>query len=111
MEDQQKFHDLLREHMQRISQRKAAFTAGSHVLLSFLTAPMFTLSASLQMSVDKNAVTMQEFKSTDHNIRSFHERMGQLGSKTNQTQASGRFVFLELFKSQKDAQGEQLSRA
>ena len=47
MDDQKKFHDLLQGHMKVISTRKAYFTAASHICLSFVTAPLFTIGTSL----------------------------------------------------------------
>jgi len=58
MEEQQKFHELLQEHMQKIATRKAYFTGASHVMLSMLVAPLFTLSTSLQLSMAQNAMTI-----------------------------------------------------
>lgn len=95
LEDQQKFHELIREHMSHIAERKATFTGASHILLAFITAPLFTISASMQLSINSNAVTMQEFRSKNNNIRSFHERMSQLGQKSIGVDSSVRFGFLQ----------------
>ena len=58
MEEQEKFHNLLREQMHKISQRKVYMTACSHILLSLVTAPLFTVSTSLQISNPNNVVTI-----------------------------------------------------
>ena len=98
MEDQKKFHDLLQGHMEVISTRKAYFTAATHVLLSFVTAPLFTIGTSLQFSIGKNAVTLQEFKKTDETSRKFQARMGHLSPKAPAESKSVRFGFLDVLK-------------
>ena len=105
MQDQEKFHLLLREHMQKIQSRKAYFTAFGHILLSMLSAPLFTLSASLQLSLPQNIVTMQEFKRTESSSRSFQARMGHLNAK--QVNMSVRFGFLNQLSGQGETRATQ----
>ena len=95
IEDQKKFHALLHEHTKAISTRKAYFTAVSHILLSFVTAPLFTLGTSLQLSISYNAVTLQEFKKTEMASRKFQARVH---TKAPAQSESVRFGFLEVFK-------------
>jgi len=48
--------------MYQVAQRRANSTAASHVLLSFITAPILTLSTSLQISLPKNLVTLEKLQ-------------------------------------------------
>ena len=47
--EQKEFHDLLRNMMYDINNRRTYASALAHVCLSFLTAPLLTLSTSLQV--------------------------------------------------------------
>jgi hypothetical protein len=47
MQVNEEFHDLLGEMMYSSAQRRANCTAFSHLLLSFMTAPLLTISTSL----------------------------------------------------------------
>lgn len=55
------------------------FTAGAHLLLSVITAPLLTINTSMQLSMPNNAVTMLEFKRQNQVSRSFQARMGSIG--------------------------------
>jgi len=55
-------HLLLKEYMNRVQKRKSLFTSEAQCLLSVVTAPLLTLSASLQMSIPANAVTISDFR-------------------------------------------------
>ena len=58
MQQQQEFHSLLKEMMYKVAQRRANSTALAHVMLSFIVAPLFTLSTSLQVSLPQNRKTI-----------------------------------------------------
>jgi hypothetical protein len=57
--------------MQELATRKAYFTSASHILLSFMIAPLFTISTSMQLSIPYNAVTINEFRKTETGSRAF----------------------------------------
>lgn len=46
-EEQAKFHNMLKDMMYTVAQRRANSTAVSHVVLGLVTAPLLTLSISL----------------------------------------------------------------
>ena len=56
---QAEFHDMLRKMMYEVNTRRSTATAIAHVGLSFLTAPLLTLSTSLQISRPANRVTLE----------------------------------------------------
>ena len=62
MDEQKKFHEMLKNMMHSMAQRRTNFTAMCHVMLGFLTAPLMTLSMSLQVSLPKNRLTFEDFK-------------------------------------------------
>ena len=47
IEEQKEFHKLLKDMMYDVTKRKTHATAAAHIFLSFLTAPLLTLSTSL----------------------------------------------------------------
>ena len=79
--------------MHRIGQRKVYMTACSQIMLSLLTAPLFTVSTSMQISIPKNVVTIQQFKRVEENSRKFQVRMGHLTNASNGLDTSIRFGF------------------
>jgi hypothetical protein len=62
MDEQKKFHNMLKDMMYSVAQRRTNFTAICHVMLGLITAPLMTLSMSLQVSLPKNRVTFDDFK-------------------------------------------------
>lgn len=63
-QQQQQFHELLKEMMYSVAQRRANSTAVSHVVLGMVTAPLMTLSISLQASIPTNRVSMLDILPT-----------------------------------------------
>ncbi len=63
-EQQRQFHELLKEMMYSVAQRRANTTAVSHVLLGLVTAPLMTLSISLQASIPTNRVSLLDILPT-----------------------------------------------
>ena len=47
-----------------------------------MTAPLFTIQTSMQLSIAPNAVTIERFKKTNDMSRSFQARMGHLGGQS-----------------------------
>lgn len=58
--EQAQFHEMLKDMMYTVAQRRANSTALSHVLLGFVTAPLVTLSISLQASLPQNRVSLND---------------------------------------------------
>ena len=56
--------------MYQVSQRRANSTAVAHFLLSFVTAPLLTISTSLQISVQQNKVRLIDINPTHEAIQS-----------------------------------------
>ena len=57
--EQKEFHKLLKDMMYEVTNRRVYATATAHILLSFLTAPLMTLSTSLQVSSPMTRVTLE----------------------------------------------------
>lgn len=60
---QKEFHEMLRAKMYEVNKYKINATAVGHVFLSFLTAPLLTLSTSLQVSMPMNKLTLENLSS------------------------------------------------
>ena len=63
-ETQESFQELFAEYMSKVQKRKAATMGIASSLVTFVTAPMITLSTSLQLSVMYNRKTYDDFKNT-----------------------------------------------
>ena len=59
---QAEFHDMLKQMMYEVNTRRSTATSIAHVGLSFLTAPLLTLSTSLAVSQPANRVTLESFE-------------------------------------------------
>ena len=59
VEEQQKFHNMLREQMQISSQRKALATAVCQAGATLIVAPLLTISTSMQLSRPNEAVSIE----------------------------------------------------
>ena len=59
IDQQNEFHDLLKDMMYKVSGRQANSTAVAHIALATVVAPLLTLSTSLQCSIPINRVTME----------------------------------------------------
>ena len=58
--EQKEFHKLLKEMMYEVTNRRTYATAMAHICLSFLTAPLLTLSTSLQVSSPMTRMTLED---------------------------------------------------
>ena len=51
---------MLKDMMYQVNNRRVYATAMAHIALSFLTAPLLTLSTSLQVSMPMSRVTLED---------------------------------------------------
>ena len=58
--EQKEFHTLLKDMMYEVNKRKTSATAIAHICLSFFTAPLLTLSTSLQVSMPMTRITLED---------------------------------------------------
>lgn len=76
MSQQKEFHNLLKDMMYSVAQRRANATAISHIVLGLITAPLITMSISLQASLPQNRVTMLNLL-PDNNTKMFENVRAQ----------------------------------
>ena len=102
IDEQKEFHKLLKDMMYEVSNRRTYATAMAHICLSFLTAPLMTLSTSLQVSSPMSRVTLEHISSSQAAAAGgqkgrFAHMVGQDGAApTNRIDRAQKFMQLNL---------------
>lgn len=85
--EQKEFHRLLKDMMYEVTTRRTYATALAHICLSFLTAPLLTLSTSLQVSSPLTRVTLEDLASGAKK-QAQGGRMASMGSTATGTETN-----------------------
>ena len=101
IDEQKEFHKLLKDMMYEVSNRRTYATAMAHICLSFLTAPLMTLSTSLQVSTPMSRVTLEHISASQAaggQKGRFAHMIGQDGgaASTNKIDRAQKFMQLNL---------------